>query len=111
MKPKQLTEIEHDILTIDQTTVERLIATELRQQQRSTAIRAGMTAAAQRGVHVGRPRGGAEPQQVLARYPRVVELLGQGAGIRATARATGVAINTVRKVVALLPQALRPESG
>lgn len=63
-----------------------------------------MSEAAQRGVHVGRPRGGEAPDAFLEKYPRVVELLGKGKSIRAAARETGVAINTVRKVAAALEQ-------
>ncbi len=59
-------------------------------QKRRTAIRRGMAKAAQRGRPIGRPT------QAEA------DLLMKYAPVRQAAKATGVAVNTVRKVQKLM---------
>lgn len=67
---------------------------------RRNAIRLGMQAAAERGQHVGRPAD--DPAQIVASYHAVVAAIRGGLSLRAAAAATGVAVNTVRKVKAAL---------
>jgi transposase-like protein len=44
------------------------------------------------GVRLGRPRTGADTEK------KVLDLLGRGTGVRATARLAGVAVGTVRRI-------------
>lgn len=83
--------------------IEQVLLTEQRQQQHIAATRAGMKRAKLAGRHVGRPSGTAEEASAfLAKYPAVIEALLSGLSLRQTAQATGVAVNTVRKVKHLL---------
>lgn len=68
----------------------------------SDTVRVGMIRAKEKGHHVGRPSD--DRAKTLAKFSTVVDALQQGMGIRQTAAATGVAINTVRKVKKLLDQ-------
>ena len=102
--PLHLTPDQQAILAGAPSELEVRQTAEAQRLAHRAAIRAGMAAAAARGVHVGRPRH-PDAAAVLATYPAVIAALQGGMGIRATARATGVAINTVRKVAALLPVA------
>lgn len=62
-----------------------------------------MQVAAERRIHLGRPAGSAENEaHFLAKYPDVVKRLARGESLRHIAFEAGVAVNTVRKVKALL---------
>jgi hypothetical protein len=65
-------------------------------ERRRKAISKGMRKAAAKGQTLGRPL--KADDAILAEYPQVVEMLGQGIGIREISRLAGVARNTVRKV-------------
>ena len=74
------------------------------EEAKSIAIREGMRRAAASGRHVGRPRGsGKSGNELLRHHPGVVAALERGLSLREAAKASGVAVNTVRKVKALLP--------
>lgn len=60
------------------------------------ATRRGMMQAAEQGIHTGRPK--LEKQDILSKYPQVIEMLQSGLGIREIVRETGVARNTVRAI-------------
>ncbi|KAB8139733.1 GIY-YIG nuclease family protein [Chloroflexia bacterium SDU3-3] len=104
MPPKTFTEIEREVLAGEPAPIERQIAAErtaaARKAAHAAATRAGMRAVAAQGTHVGRPHGGEDATVFLAKpsSQRVLAALAQGLGVRAAARAAGVAINTVRKV-------------
>src|SRR5262245_33408296 len=76
------------------------------EQKRRAQIRRGMRRAAEAGRVLGRPKGKQSHAEILAKYPRVVRELEAGRSVRAAARETDVAINTVQKVRAAL--AARP---
>jgi hypothetical protein len=66
----------------------------------STVVREGMQRAKDRGLHVGRPS--EDNTVILSKYPQVIDALNQGLSLRKAASAAKVAINTVRKIKALL---------
>lgn len=66
------------------------------------ATREGIQAARAAGRNHGRPAGGENQHQILAKYPDVVQALNTGLSLRKAAEATGVAVNTVRRVKAVL---------
>jgi hypothetical protein len=103
MKPKELTPAERDVLDGKPAAIEQVIATAEKKRQHRQATRDGMQAAAARGEHIGRPASAESPAVFLAKpsSQRVISALDAGLSIRAAARETGVAINTVRKVAAL----------
>jgi len=124
MQPKELTDLEQAILADEPSAIELELAAEaeaharklaaeakareLEQQARarSAAIAAGMEQARQQGIHVGRPAGGEAVDAFLAKdtSQRVVAVLHAqpNLSIRQAAQAAGVAINTVRKVAAVV---------
>ena len=72
---------------------------------RGAAVRDGMRRAAASGKHVGRSRGAVKSEDELLReHAAVVEALTAGDYLREAAERAGVAVNTVRKVRALLPE-------
>jgi hypothetical protein len=75
------------------------------QVRRGTAIREGMQRAKAAGKQLGRPPGTAkEDIDLLREYAAVAEAIKDGLSLREAATRTGVAVNTVRKVKALLPE-------
>lgn len=103
-----------EILVGESSNIEREIQTQLEAARRQAevqaakaahrqATRVGMQVAAERGIHLGRPAGSAENEaHFLAKYPDVMERLKRGESLRRIASETGVTVNTVRKVKALL---------
>lgn len=66
-------------------------------------IVSGMDEARRQGIAIGRPVGKTEDKEVfLKKYAAVARQLRAGLSVRKTAKLCGVAINTVRKVKALL---------
>lgn len=111
MKPKEVTQKEQAILEGQPSDIEQAIedAREAyrvyeRGVLRSQAIQTGMQRAAQWGQHVGRPQGKESAAAFLAKPKNqaIVEALKAGLSLRQTADRTGAAINTIRKVKALL---------
>ena len=106
MKQKQLSDLEQEIIDGVPAAIERLAAIEGIKAQRREAIRNGMAQAAQRGVHVGRPAEKEKATTFLAK-PKAAAIrtaLESGLSLRQAAAQAGVAVNTVRKVKALLYQ-------
>jgi hypothetical protein len=112
MPPKALSVAERDILHGLPSALEQHIMDAAARQaareaaaRRSTAIQQGMQRAAAHGVHIGRPSGTGECPALFLAKPasqRVLAALRQGVSLRKTSQETGVAVNTVRKVAALL---------
>jgi hypothetical protein len=102
MKPKELTPLESDILAGKPARFEQRLLAEAAQARRKEAIRAGMKQAALRGQHIGRP---SEDEAAFMAKPQVQAVkaaLLEGLSLRQAAAHAGVAINTVRKVKALI---------
>lgn len=100
-------QIEHQVLAEivagELSPTESIIIEYHRKIQHVEATRAGMEAAKKAGIHVGRPSGSVEKREkFLNKYGGVVDLLSQGLSLREVSRTTSIAINTVRKVKALL---------
>jgi hypothetical protein len=113
MKPKQLTELEQEIIDGIPSKLEREIAAALEQErkrqareQRRLAIKEGMQRVKEQGQAVGRPEGNESLDDFLQKPKTraVAAALEQGLSLREAARSAGVAINTVRKVKAVLDQ-------
>lgn len=116
MPAKVLTSVEETVLAgmpspIMQTMVRAQREQDIAAQRAAQRVhhreqtKAGMEAARQAGVHVGRPRGSYQANEILLAKPSsqaIIQCLNQGMSLRATAAAVGVAINTVRKVKAAL---------
>ncbi|WP_375514256.1 GIY-YIG nuclease family protein [uncultured Nostoc sp.] len=115
MKAKELSKVEVDILDGKPSWIEQFIVEQeqTRQQQilieqkkirRSQAIKTGMSRAKNWGQHVGRPSIGESIEEFLAKpsSQRVIAALDEGLSLREAAQKANVAINTVRKVKALL---------
>ncbi|MDB9315641.1 competence protein CoiA family protein [Spirulina sp. CS-785/01] len=85
MKSRELGKIEQGILFDDFAKVKRSLLT-----------RAGM----KDGKRAGREK--EKPYQTLIKHPEVVKALEQGLSLRKTAEATGMAVNTVRRVKAAM---------
>lgn len=104
MKPKVLSSIEEDILNKKPNKVERLIAEQERQKQRSEAIKTGMQAAKNWGQQVGRPPTPESVEEFLAKpsSQKIIAALNEGLSLRKAAEQAGVSVNTVRKVKALI---------
>ncbi|WP_345724604.1 GIY-YIG nuclease family protein [Herpetosiphon gulosus] len=74
---------------------------------RGARTKAGMDAARQAGVHVGRPNGSGESAAAVLAKPwsrAILQCLADGMSLRETAAMVGVALNTVRKVKAAAEQ-------
>ncbi|KYC34599.1 helicase [Scytonema hofmannii PCC 7110] len=102
MKPKVLTEVETGILNGFPDQVEVGIQADQKATQRSQAIKTGMSRAKLWGTHVGRPT---ETDEGFLQKPssqKVISALYEGLSLRKAAERAGVAVNTVRKVQALL---------
>lgn len=91
-------ELERAIIAGEPAPIEK----EWRDQQRRSAIIAGMQQAAADGVHIGRPADDAAA--ILDKYPDVVTAVNAGLSLRKAAKRAGVAVNTVRKVKAALAE-------
>lgn len=79
--------------------------------ERSRAIKEGMREAEAEGRHIGRPEGSRKTaSEILADYPEVAEVLGEGLSLRAVATRCGVSVNTVRKVKTALADLGRLEN-
>jgi hypothetical protein len=102
MKPKALTDLERAILAGTLTPTEERVRLDTVEQKRRVAIRVGMQRVAARGKHIGRPRRAEGEDKILAKHAAVAEALRQGLSLRQAAKASGVAVNTVRKVKAIL---------
>lgn len=104
MKPKILSLIEADILARKPSGVEQLIKEQEQTHKRSQAIKTGMERAKNWGQQVGRPPVTESTEEFLAKpsSQRVIAALEQGLSLRKAAEQAGVAINTVRKVKALM---------
>lgn len=111
MPAKGLTPLEQAVLADEPTAIEVELAAEAearaleqRARVRSAAITAGMDAARQQGVHVGRPAGAEHIEAFLSKdtSQRVLTALRDdpGLSIRKAAQVAGVSINTVQKVAA-----------
>ena len=98
---KKLVAIERNILDGTKSQLERYI----NRQERSVAIKTGMSRAKQWGTHVGRPIGSkASAEEFLAKPTsvEVVTALDNGLSVRMAAKAAGVSPNTVAKVKAAM---------
>jgi hypothetical protein len=132
MKPKELTDLEAEIITGQSPQIEAVIAAELEAERIVAELRAeqlaakleaarlatelarkkeaqrlatieGMKQAKEAGQHIGRPKGTTLAEdKFLAKHQAVVDALKEGLSLRQTAERTGVAVNTVRKVKALM---------
>jgi len=101
MQPKELTDLERDILTGGRSQVEIVQESAEIEQRRRAAISPGMERARARGKHIGRPTGSTETRdQLLAKpYAETVRAaLAGGLSLRAIATCAGVSVNTVRKI-------------
>lgn len=102
MQKKEFTDLELGVLRgVLSPFEEGLWAADVEQKRRQR-IGIGLRRSAARGRTIGRPKGKQSEAAILAKYPTVVEVLQAGKGVRAAARETGVAINTVQKVRAAL---------
>lgn len=104
MQTKALSKIEVDILAGKPSWIEQLITEQEQAYRRSDAIKMGMERAKNWGQHVGRPSIGESTEEFLAKpsSKRVIAAFDEGLSLRKTAQKADVAINTVRKVKALL---------
>jgi hypothetical protein len=111
MKPKVLTPVEQDLLADIPTAIEQAITAEQqayqayeRQAQRAQAIRTGMKRAEQWGHRIGRPKGKESDKTFLSKPANqpIITAMQEGLSLRQIADKTGSAINTIRKVKALL---------
>lgn len=104
MKKKVLSSLEADILAGKPSPVEESIEEQKREERRSQAIKTGMQRAAKWGTHIGRPARSETDEEFLAKpsSQRVIAALEEGLSLRKAADKAGVAVNTVRKVKALL---------
>lgn len=104
MQTKALSKIEVDILEGNPSWIEQLIAEQEKASRRSNAIKTGMERAKNWGQHVGRPSVSESPEEFLAKpsSQKVIAALNEGLSLRKAAEKADVAINTVRKVKALL---------
>ncbi|MBM7846257.1 GIY-YIG nuclease family protein [Herpetosiphon giganteus] len=116
MPAKVLTTVEETVLAgMPSPIMQAMFQAQLEQEiaaQRAAQIayhreqtKAGMEAARQAGVHVGRPKGSRQANAVLLAKPSsqaIIQCLAAGMSLRETALAAGVAVNTVRKVKAAL---------
>lgn len=104
MQPKGLSKIEVEILEGDPSWIEQLIAEQEQASRRSDAIKTGMERAKNWGTHIGRPPSAESVEEFLAKpsSKRVIAALDEGLSLRKAAQNADVAINTVRKVKALL---------
>lgn len=104
MKKKELSEIELDILEDKPSWIEKLIESEKRAELKSEAIKKGMLRAKKWGQHIGRPRTKESTAEFLAKpsSQRVIAALDKRLSLRQTATQANVAINTVRKIKAIL---------
>jgi len=102
MKKKEFTELELGVLHGALSPFEEGLWAADVEQKRRLQISAGLRRAVERGRAVGRPKGKQAEAAILAKYPAVVAALQVGKGVRAAARESGVAINTVQKVRAAL---------
>lgn len=97
MKAKQLSIREQEILEnkpFDKTLL-------------SLYISHGMQKSKEEDIHIGRPKGKYESTQQFLAKPKskkIAAVLKKGLSLRETAKRTGVAVNTVKKVKALLEQ-------
>ncbi len=104
MQLKGLSPIEVDILAGEPSQIEKLIAENERAERRSQAIKTGMERAKNWGQHVGRPSISESTEEFLAKpsSQKVIAALNEGLSLRQAAGKAEVAVNTVRKVKALL---------
>lgn len=102
MKPKTLTQVEAGILAGELDQVELGIQADQKAAERSQAIKTGMSRAKKWGTHVGRPTETDEEFLLKPRTRAVIQALNEGLSLRQAAQKAGVAVNTVRKVQALL---------
>lgn len=111
MKPKELSQVELDILNDVPSAIEQQIEQvrrefmdEEKRKARSSAIQTGMQRAAHGGTHIGRPKGYEAEATFLAKpsTQRVITALEEGLSLRQAADHAKVAVNTVRKVKAIL---------
>ena len=81
-----------------------------RKRTRSRSIHKGMQAAASQGQHIGRPSGREAVDAFLAKPKNqaIAQALGEDLSLREASRRTGSAINTVRKVKAMLSESVEP---
>ena len=95
MKPKQLSQIEQEILgnkPFDKTLL-------------SLYIRHGMQKSKDGNIHIGRPKGETESTKQFLAKPKnqaITTVLKKGLSVRQTAKVTNASVNTVRKVRRLL---------
>ncbi|MBH8564451.1 GIY-YIG nuclease family protein [Nostoc sp. CENA67] len=104
MQAKGLSPIEVDILEGKPSQIEQLIADNERAERRSQAIKTGMERAKNWGQNVGRPSVSESPEEFLGKpsSQRIIAALHEGLSLRQAAEKADVAVNTVRKVKALL---------
>ncbi|MBD2458389.1 GIY-YIG nuclease family protein [Nostoc sp. FACHB-87] len=104
MQYRALSDIERDILDGKPSQIEQLIAENERAERRSQAIKTGMERAKKWGQHVGRPAVSESAEEFLAKpsSQKVIAALNEGLSLRKAAEKADVAVNTVRKVKALL---------
>lgn len=100
MKPKQLTDLEQTVMLGLPSAFEQQMEQEAIEQRRREGIRRGLARAKQRGQAVGRPPKGETTADFLAKPKNAAirAALVSGLGVRETARALRVSVNTVRKV-------------
>jgi hypothetical protein len=96
MKTKELTDLERQILDGLPPEIETVIRRDEIETKRRAGIRRGLAKAKRRGTHIGRPAQSTD--NLLVKYPAVVEALRANMSLREAANHAGVAVNTVRKV-------------
>lgn len=108
MKPKEMSSLEKEVLTGQPTSIERSIveettrrAAEEQRQAKRQAISQGMQAAKEAGQHVGRPKGGESDEEFFSKphIAAVIQALDSGLSQRKAAKAAGVSLDTVIRVV------------
>jgi hypothetical protein len=119
MKPRTLTPKEQEIVAGNPSAIEQQIQAEreayqaLEQSQRrplrylrssAHSIKVGMSRARQWGKAIGRPLGQESAATFLNKsaHQPIIAALQDGLSLRQTAQRTGAAVNTIRKVKAML---------
>ena len=118
MPAKVLTSLEQSVLDgMPSPTMQAIVQAQQEQEAaaqraarataRGESTKAGMAAARQAGVHVGRPNGSGDSAAAVLAKPwsrAILQCLADGLSLRETAAMVGVALNTVRKVKAAAEQ-------
>jgi hypothetical protein len=102
MKPKELTDHERQVMSGEHSSNEEAIRLDQVEARRRIGIRQGMQRAARRGKQIGRPTESLDDFLNKPEIVKVRETLGAGKSLREVAKAAGVAVNTVRKVKAMI---------